>query len=144
MVAVTRERRYGPSRLRVNDDDDDDGRLTETGLISRCPAGCSRWCFPKEKSQLHKIPPFPPSILSLSFPIPFLLPSLPFAPFSFPALNFPFHFLFLSLSFSLAFSFPSLSLPVLFSLALHLPQIQPGGLTLLGPPSGPGRSIALL
>ena len=24
MVAVTRERRYGPSRLRVNDDDDDD------------------------------------------------------------------------------------------------------------------------
>ena len=26
MVAVTRERRYGPSRLRVNDDDDDDAR----------------------------------------------------------------------------------------------------------------------
>jgi len=25
LVAVTRERRYGPSRLRVNDDDDDDG-----------------------------------------------------------------------------------------------------------------------
>jgi len=24
LVAVTRERRYGPSRLRVNDDDDDD------------------------------------------------------------------------------------------------------------------------
>ena len=24
MVAVTRERRYGPSRLRVDDDDDDD------------------------------------------------------------------------------------------------------------------------
>ena len=26
MVAVTRERRYGPSRLRVNDDDDSDAR----------------------------------------------------------------------------------------------------------------------
>ena len=25
LVAVTRERRYGPSRLRVNDDDDDEG-----------------------------------------------------------------------------------------------------------------------
>jgi len=24
LVAVTRERRFGPSRLRVNDDDDDD------------------------------------------------------------------------------------------------------------------------
>ena len=24
LVAITRERRYGPSRLRVNDDDDDD------------------------------------------------------------------------------------------------------------------------
>jgi len=27
LVAVTRERRYGPSRLRVNDDDDDDDTL---------------------------------------------------------------------------------------------------------------------
>ena len=27
LVAVTRERRYGPSRLRVNDDDDDDDPL---------------------------------------------------------------------------------------------------------------------
>ena len=30
LVAVTRERRYGPSRLRVNDDDDDD--RIRTGL----------------------------------------------------------------------------------------------------------------
>jgi len=29
LVAVTRERRYGPSRLRVNDDDDDDAAIQE-------------------------------------------------------------------------------------------------------------------
>ena len=29
LVAVTRERRYGPSRLRVNDDDDVDAVTTE-------------------------------------------------------------------------------------------------------------------
>ena len=30
LVAVTRERRYGPSRLRVNDDDDDDDGMPQT------------------------------------------------------------------------------------------------------------------
>jgi len=32
LVAVTRERRYGPSRLRVNDDDDDDDDRIRIGL----------------------------------------------------------------------------------------------------------------
>ena len=32
LVAVTRERRYGPSRLRVNDDDD--SRLVSRGRIA--------------------------------------------------------------------------------------------------------------
>jgi len=31
LVAVTRERRYGPSQLRVNDDDDDDCYIAENG-----------------------------------------------------------------------------------------------------------------
>ena len=30
LVVVTRERRYGPSRLHVNDDDDDDDDLFST------------------------------------------------------------------------------------------------------------------
>jgi len=34
LVAVIRERRYGPSRLRVNDDDDDDSRLASRGRIA--------------------------------------------------------------------------------------------------------------
>ena len=34
LVAVTRERRYGPSRLRVNDDDYDDAMLTRNLLPS--------------------------------------------------------------------------------------------------------------
>ena len=32
LVAVTRERRYGPSRLRVNDGDDDDDEVWFLGL----------------------------------------------------------------------------------------------------------------
>ena len=31
LAAVTRQRRYGPSRLRVNDDDDDDKVVTSQG-----------------------------------------------------------------------------------------------------------------
>ena len=38
MVAVTRERRYGPSRLRVNDDDDDDDILTWGNMQPRVTA----------------------------------------------------------------------------------------------------------
>ena len=34
LVAVTRERRYGPRQLRVNDDDDDDSRLVSRGRIA--------------------------------------------------------------------------------------------------------------
>jgi len=35
LVAVTRERRYGPSRLRVNDDDDDDATRQLCRVLSR-------------------------------------------------------------------------------------------------------------
>ena len=39
LVAVTRERRYGPSRLRVNDDDDDD-LLTRAAKLNYSANAC--------------------------------------------------------------------------------------------------------
>ena len=35
LVAVTRERRYGPSRLRVNDDDEDDDRIQAAVILTK-------------------------------------------------------------------------------------------------------------
>jgi len=42
LVAVTRERRYGPSRLRVNDDDDDSQLDYGNGLLVGLPAYLTR------------------------------------------------------------------------------------------------------
>jgi len=43
LVAVTRERRYGPSRLRVNDDDDYDTERRYTGDITVRRSSLTSW-----------------------------------------------------------------------------------------------------
>ena len=91
--------------------------------------------FPKEKSQLHKIPPFLFTLLFSSF-FPILLPSpsLPIVPFSFPPLLFPFTF-FPFLPFPLTPFLFSFSFPLSF-LSQKTKQEVWGAL--LAPPAGSG------